>query len=374
MTIPEGLLVAERAANAFIEKSLTPSDRLSIMTTAGDDGVDFMQDRGALLRKINGLVSHARLLFAREYDVQRLRTLDALRVATEKLSAAHGTRILVYFSCGFLVRRQDPEANRVIDAFIDEASRRGVVIHVVDPGALFTRPPSGDANPMEYDNFRWLIGTPLLRIAEGTGGHFFKDTNDLLGSIELAVNPEVTYLLAFNPGKSDGEYHTLKISFKSKREGSIQFRPGYFSPEPRKEEAARAPLDEAVFSKQTLTDVPATVALSAGEPTNGSIPITVRVTVDMKGLRFTTLRDRHVQQLVFLTALLDPHGAFVTGKESIMDLALTDQKLASLQRDGLKAIVTLTAPAGTYQIRTIVREGIQGTLAASTTPIELRAK
>ena len=81
-----------------------------------------------------------------------------------------------------------------------------------------------------------------------------------------------------------------------------------------------------------------------------------------------------MQQIVILTTLLNAKGEFVTGKESIMDMALTDDKLASMRKEGLKAIAKLDAPAGIYQVRTIVREGVKGTLAAITTPIEVRTK
>jgi hypothetical protein len=63
-----------------------------------------------------------------------------------------------------------------------------------------------------------------------------------------------------------------------------------------------------------------------------------------------------------------------SGKESIMERALTDEKLAALKKDGLKTVATLNAPPGIYRVRTIVREGTKGSLAASTTAVELRAK
>ncbi len=93
---------------------------------------------------------------------------------------------------------------------------------------------------------------------------------------------------------------------------------------------------------------------------------------EVNRLEFTMANDRHAQQIVFLMTLLDSKGAFVTGKEAIMDLALTDEKLASLQKSGLKTVATLTAHAGVYQLRTIVREAMKGSLAASTIPVELR--
>jgi hypothetical protein len=43
-------------------------------------------------------------------------------------------------------------------------------------------------------------------------------------------------------------------------------------------------------------------------------------------------------------------------------------------KDRLKTVATLTAPAGIYQVRTIVREGMKGGLTASTIGVELRAR
>lgn len=54
-----------------------------------------------------------------------------------------------------------------------------------------------------------------------------------------------------------------------------------------------------------------------------------------------------------------------------MDMALTGDKLASMRKDGLKATATLSASAGIYQVRIIVRERVKRTLAAITTPIEV---
>ena len=75
-----------------------------------------------------------------------------------------------------------------------------------------------------------------------------------------------------------------------------------------------------------------------------------------------------------MTALLGPDGSFVTGEESIMDLALSDEKLVSLQKSGLTVVATLKSPAGAFRVRTIVREGGKGHLAAISQPVEIRAK
>lgn len=97
-------------------------------------------------------------------------------------------------------------------------------------------------------------------------------------------------------------------------------------------------------------------------------------TVDVNPLQFATSHGRHMQQLVLLTVLLDRNGGFVTGVESTMDLALTDSTLTSFQKDGLRTVAKLEAAPGIYQVRTVVREGMKGSLGASTAMVDLRAR
>jgi len=247
-----------------------------------------------------------------------------------------------------------------VQKVVDRAVRDNVVIQAIDAKAL--EPFMGRASP---------VRRPLAELSQGSGGHLFENTNDLTGAMEHAANPEVDYLLAFNPGRRDGKFHTLKIRFTAKRPDSIEFRPSYFSDDSEKP-SAHAALDQAVFSKQSLYDVSAAVALASGQAKDGEVPVSIRITVNVNRLSFAGADGRHRQQLVFLTALLDSAGGFVTGKESVMDLSLTDAKLASMRKDGLTAVATLAAPPGSYQLRAIVREGVKGSLAASSTAVALR--
>lgn len=427
------MLFVKRAARAFIAKGIKPPDRLSIVTASGQGDLDFTTDQKLFAERLEHLAPHNRYVVpsycgvspidsyiflhnldgqivdeaigaavncagcsqqdtpaacrAKAYGIaqqaatsaweqlqaQSHETLDALGFAAKRLSQMSGTRILVLTSAGFLLT---PGVPPELQRFIDAAGRANIVVHAIGAQGLETR-QGGSKDFLRHS----LFLMPLENITNGTGGHFFKDNNDIAGDMELAANPEVTYVLAFHPGSPDGKLHTLKIRFKTNRPDSLEFRPSYFSrrDESEKALAARAPMDDAVFSKETLNDVPATVALlSGGLPKDGSgdgaIPISVSITVDVNRLLFAASHGRHMQQIVFLMILLDANGAFVIGKESIMELALTDEKLASLKKYGLKAVATLNAPAGIYQLRTIVREGMKGAITASTTPFELRAK
>jgi VWFA-related protein len=412
----------KQGARAFIAKGIKPGDHLSIVTASGEGDLDFTTDAKLFAERLEHLSSHARTvrpaacgvspidsyIFLHNLDGQIVEeaiavgavcagcdlrergcrlaaygvaqsaaqstweqmemqshdTLDALTIAEQRLSPRNGTRILVLTSSGFLLR---PGVPPELKSFIDAALRRNIVVDAIGAQGLDAY-MSGPKDFLRRSQFLM----PLENITIGTGGHYFRDTNDLAGAMELAADPEVSYLLAFNPGSPDGKFHTLKIRFKSKNGDDLQFRPGYFSPDPKKEVSARARMDGAVFSSQTLNEIPIAVALSP--PNDAGTSVFVRLTVDLNALRFTAVDGRHMQQIVFLTVLLDANGGFVTGKESIMDLALTDEKLASLKKTGLTAVATLDAHAGTFQVRTIVREGMKGSLAAITTPVELRAK
>lgn len=312
-------------------------------------------------------------------EVQSGIAVGALGDSVRRLAAVNGTRIMVLISSGFLPPLAG-QKNSILDPVVNAALRWNIVIHSLDAKSLDAERQgangSGYANT-HVDRTRLArqaaLWEPLEKVSKGTGGHFFHNTNDLAGALQMATEPSISYLVSFNPGGRDGEFHNLKIAFKNKTYYGLQFRPGYFSPpEIKKEALNRAALDAAVFSKQNLREIPAAVSLAAGQLSDGTIPLSIKVTVDVSRLQFATDAGRHVQQIVFLTTLLDAGNSFVTGKEAIMDLSLTDERLAQMQKEGLNAVATLNAPAGIYHVRTIIRESMKGSLAASTIPIDLR--
>ena len=329
----------------------------------------------------SGVASAAAEAIWNQTELESTLAINAFGDAVRRLAPTRATaRIMILISSGFL----PPPAgqnNSMLDPVISAALRWNVAIHSLDAKSLDPERERSNGQGLTrtrvdhtQQSRQAALREPLEKIAKGTGGYFFHDTNDLSGALEMAVEPAISYTLAFNPGGRDGEFHNLKIAFKSKVYYSLQFRPGYFSPsDEKKAPPNRAALDAAVFSKQNLREIPAGVTLAAGELKDGTIPVAVEVIVDLNHLEFVASAGRHVQQIVFLTTLLDASDSFVIGKESIMDLSLTDEKLAALKKEGLKVVATLNVPAGIYHVRTVVRESMKGALAASTIPIELRA-
>jgi VWFA-related protein len=302
-------------------------------------------------------------------EIQSTNALAALVGAGRHLAGSMGSRTLVMISSGFL-----PPLQTQMETVVNAALRANITVHALDAKGLNADREgvsSGGLETTRTDRAKQArqnaLWSSIEKLTRGTGGHLFRNTNDLASALEMAAEPAVSYSVSFNPGARDGQFHTLKIGFKTKSPYSLQFRPGYFSPpDLKKEPLNRARLDAAVFSNEILNALRADVMCVPSSAT-----VNVTITLDLSNIEFKPVRDRRDQQIVFLMTLLDPSGSFVTGKESVMDLTLTPDRLASLQKSGLKAVATLNAPSGTYQVRTIVREAMKGDLAATTTPIQI---
>ena len=76
----------------------------------------------------------------------------------------------------------------------------------------------------------------MSELADGTGGAFFHNSNDLGAGFKILTDaPEVVYVLelSLDGVKPDGSYHRVKV--KVDREGmQIQARQGYSAPKQEK--------------------------------------------------------------------------------------------------------------------------------------------
>jgi hypothetical protein len=221
------------------------------------------------------------------------------------------------------------------------------------------------------------MNEPLAAIAEGTGGIFFHNNNDLYaGFLELAAPPQVAYRLSFrlHDGPYDGSYHKLKVTLVNARYASVQARPGYFAPteKPASDtESARPKFDQEVMAKDTVEDFPIVINSQNGKLPSGETTVSVVVNVDISKLTFTKQKDRKTQKIRFVSALMDQQGSIVTAKEAAMELAFKEDTYNRFAKTGLNAKLTLQVPPGVYNLREVV-EDAEGKLACSTRSIEIR--
>ena len=158
--------------------------------------------------------------------------LVTLRQVVRRMASMPGQRNLILATPGFYV----PEDlhSQVADA-VAMAIRSNVRINCLDARGLYTLNPAGEIDERQYDprvteqKFQYKrqenmfnAGT-LGEIADGTGGTFIQNTNDLEGGFRrLATAPEYIYMLGFTPEnlKPDGTYHALKVKLSFRRGSS----------------------------------------------------------------------------------------------------------------------------------------------------------
>src|SRR6185369_2475142 len=128
-----------------------------------------------------------------------------LKNVIQRMSTVPGHRILVLASPGFLVT-QDHSLD--IQAALDRAVRANVIVSTLDAKGLWTDPSNEAAkNSRSNLTLRQYIrdsyerdADVMTQIADGTGGTFFHNNNDLAeGFRRTAATPEYSYVLTFAP-------------------------------------------------------------------------------------------------------------------------------------------------------------------------------
>lgn len=298
-------------------------------------------------------------------------TLGTIRNIVDYMGKQPGSRLLLLASGGFLSGSLEREQEDIIA----RALRGEVMVNSLDAKGLFTAdaidvPPGGNAQSVSRMQ---ILGTQakdqandaLVYMAESTGGLFFNNNNDLdLGFRQLAMLPEVTYLLAFSPDSvPDGKFHKLSVRLTSADGRSVQARPGYFAvmdaPAPP---APERRLDREVLADTVMHEVPASLTARSGKVDGDKPGLIGVVHFDLKRIP----QISGTKHLTFIAALLDERGGFVTGREGVVDLALKGTTLARLADDGINVRLQIEAPPGTYRLRFVIEDASDGKLTAST--------
>jgi VWFA-related protein len=174
-------------------------------------------------------------------DLQSQAVLRAFKNALVKLAATPGQHTIVLVSPGFV----SPGREQDFAQLIDRALRANVIISTLDVRGLSNVDTSvADVRPgvdiaiskIQYRRESAAASTEVLAsLAEGTGGHFFHNNNDMDEGFKRTVAaPEYSYVLGFSPAdlKPDGTFHNLNVTLKSQETLTVQARKGYYAPKP----------------------------------------------------------------------------------------------------------------------------------------------
>jgi VWFA-related protein len=184
-------------------------------------------------------------LMVGDQDVRE--SLTYVEDVIRSMSKLPGQRTLILVSPGFFTGTD--EGMNLHSQVVNVAAASNVTINTLDAGGLgggnvganqstagsvyanITGQPGGNQLESMREN-----QDVMSELADGTGGTYFHDSNNLEGGLKtLAAGPEYLYLLEFSLQgvKLNGSYHPLKVEV-SKSGLTLQARKGYFAPQPPK--------------------------------------------------------------------------------------------------------------------------------------------
>ncbi len=267
-------------------------------------------------------------------DTDNEYTYRALEDVMRRLAAMPGERILVLASPGFLLSTQFLDEMGIID----RANRASIVINTVDARGLYTpdiggdiaSPPDGhlqDGGIQDHVPHAGAGGKRryvMMDFANGTGGTFFHNSNDLETGLKRAgAAPEVSYILGFSPQnqRMDGNYHTLKVAMAKKEvRHSGQARVLRTQEIGLPEAQAKQEIAEAVFSQDEIHELPLDLQTQYFKTEEAGAHLSVISRIDVKGIHFRRVDGRDFDSLTVATVIFDENGNYVSGGEKILEM------------------------------------------------------
>jgi VWFA-related protein len=438
------LAQARMAAAKHLGETLKGADRAAIYTTSGQTALDFTDDREKLQATMNRIMPRSRnissstqcpditpymadliqnkndqmalnasareavacgaamslqmgqslaqgmasqVLSVAEADTQI--TLAVLKATMQRMAAMPGQRTVVLVSSGFLVtinfRQQEVE-------LIDRAIRANVTLSTLDLRGLYAIVPGGDAstssssivasqNRARYQMEAALADSEVLgELADGTGGTFFHNNNDLQeGFRRTGATPEFMYVLGFSPQnlKFDGSYHSLKVTAKSATSETkgvaIQARHGYYAPRHANDPAedAKEEIRVALFSRDEMSDIPVELHTQFFKATDSNAKLAVLAHVDLKHLHFKKVDGRSRNVLSIVSAVFDRNGILVGAVQKDIEMRFKDENFNARLANGVAMKTSFDVAPGSYVVRLVVRDSEGQTMAARNGVVEI---
>ena len=428
LTTQDALLSRQAATKLFA--AMQTSDRFSIYTSSGQVQLDFTAEQARLEETLKRILPRPLsgrsssdcppMTYYEAYQIIEVNDPTALQVATMDAAACSGTsqgaaqmaqmaaqreysagdsetqfsfrnldgviarmrslpgqRIIVMMSPGFFVTPQLHESGDIID----RATKANIVINSIDArdlyvssiydasnGSLGGNPATAGIRTNFIMTEESIQNDILAELADGTGGTFFHNRNDIdQGLLQAAQEPEVSYLLGFTPQnlKLDGKYHHLKVTLTGKQKWNLQARRGYYAPrgDMDRETLAKEEIRQAVYSQEELQDLPVDCQTQFFKAGNGT-RLSVVAHITTKDLKFLRAGDRSKDKLTVATAIFDENGNMVTGVEKIIAMQLRDATLERINRSGISVKSTFDVQPGTFLVRVVVRDSEGAQMAA----------
>ena len=314
--------------------------------------------------------------------------LQELEEVVKYTSQMPGQRTVILGSPGFLLQEENQFQ---LERIIDQALHLQVVISSLDPRGLpvlarqldaslpYTPGSSGTSSGAMHrldQNREVVAGDVLAQVAEGTGGEFFHNNNDLKAGFGRLAGSPGSYILAFDPKdlKPNGKFHQLKVTLAEKETGyNIQARRGYFAPRNEVEAKAAAKegeasrgagqveeqTREALLSKTEVAQFPVVLDAKVSEGQGETHELSLSSHVDPKSLHLQKEGDHNLDTLTFVFGVFDQKENLVIAQQRHANVDVADGQLRAFLQAGMNLDMAFQLKPGSYRIREVVTDSEQ---------------
>lgn len=332
-------------------------------------------------------------------------TTDAMIQIAKYLGGFGGRKNLVWFSESFPIWIE-PSSDFGDDAFAGSASYNDkvhaaaaaltdarVAVYPVDAKGLSVdqlyatnqnphinrqNPGEGFGNQLSRQNTQHLDAQATMdNIAETTGGRTCKNTNDLSGCVQSALNDGSTYYeLAYYPEGIawDGRFH--KITVRSDQHGlRLAYRRGYFATELKA--LAKGQKPEELLKQACMNPLPSTAITLTVQPivaeqqtatTAAAAQARYLLTVAPNALTFEPEEGVHHLGLQMAICEFDPKGSTFQFFSHDLSRPLADDVYKKLQENGIRNIFDYAAKPQDQRLRFAVLDVASGEIGSVDVP------
>jgi len=387
------LLRAYEGARKFITTQMTPADLVSIMTFQGAAvraNVDFSGDKDALLAALDAIAAGTdqntngistatdATSFGQDDPEFQLfttdRQLSALQSAVEMLRPLPEQKVLLFFASGLQLNGVSNQAQ--LRATTNAALRANVEIFPVDARGLVASAPRGDATQASPGGMAMFSGATagnrvtalqksqdtLFSLAKDTGGKAMFDNNDLsLGIVDAARSITSYYIVGFysNHTALDGKFHRVKITVNTPAATDVSYRQGYYADtEFAKSSDAdkERQLQQALVLDNPVTDLTIATEINYFQLNRAEYFVPVSIKIPGGELALARRRGATRTAIYFIGEIKDDFGTTQQNVRDKVDVKLTDQSAAQLDRRPIQYQTGFTLLPGNYTLKMLARD------------------
>jgi len=254
-----------------------------------------------------------------------LRTVVTLEQALRRTAALPGRKIVFFVSDGFFLDPSNTDLPHRLRRVVDAAARSNAVIHTLDPKGISDHMPTGTAGTLSNRSGElWEQQDALSAFAEGTGGRFVRNTNDMRpAAARAAAESSAYYLLAWRPEPGGGDpqkFRRIAVQVRGRPDLSVRAQGGFLDA-PKEAAPARAaeaagkaapaapdPLREALGSQVQSRALPTALAADYVEVPGEGPVINAAVRVGGQAIRMTPEGDRLAGTVELAGVVFDAQG------------------------------------------------------------------